>query len=132
MDQQHTLTFIDTGPDHTKVPDVPAGRMRAMIVASRSSHDGQISTFCGYYLNGYLLDYQGEKCSQCPGQDKDGCCPKDLLGECPTTGWFYDESNFEYDNCYHRIEGAILAFAEIPQYRTAPEAEPTKSEAARQ
>lgn len=118
LHQQHTLTFIDTGPDHAKVPDVAEREMQAFIIASRSNYDGQVRTFCGYYLNGYLLDYQGEECPQCPGPDKDGCCPRDILDGCPTTGWFHDESNFEYDDCYYRIEGTILAFAEIPQYRS--------------
>lgn len=122
MDQQHTLTFISTGPDRSKVPEVPAGDIRGFIIAARRKHDGQVGhhdgevrTFCAWYLNGYRLQYE-DQCPQCPGPDEDGNCPGSDYGECPTTGWFRDESSLEYENCYYRVEGDVLAFAEIPAY----------------
>lgn len=28
---------------------------------------------------------------------------------------FHDESNFEYDNCYHAVIGTVLLWAPIPK-----------------
>lgn len=48
-----------------------------------------------YYLNEYPLE------DECGGENN-------------KTGWFYDESNFEWDDCYYPIEGDVIAYAPMP------------------
>lgn len=89
-------------------PEVKAGGMDTFIIVSRNK-EGRDFCYPAYYLNAYPLNYE-EDCA-------DRGCPKDANHEdgCPTTGWFYDESNFEYDNCYHSIAAEVLAWAPLPK-----------------
>jgi hypothetical protein len=89
------------------VPPTPAGDMDTYIIMTRNK-DNREAVFPAYYLNAYPLNYD-EPC-------EDRGCPKDAEHEdgCPTTGWFYDESNFEYDNCYHSISAEVIAWAHLP------------------
>ena len=89
------------------VPDVKPGSMKLCIVAGLSK-EGRKTCFPAYYLNAYPLVYE-EDCVE-------RGCPKDEdhSDGCPTTGWFYDESNFEYKNCYWRIDGEVVAWAPWP------------------
>lgn len=89
------------------VPEIKSGDMDTFIIMTRSK-EGRQAVFPAYYLNAYPLNYD-DPC------DERGC-PKDAEHEdgCPTTGWFYDESNFEYDNCYHSISAEVIAFASLP------------------
>lgn len=98
-----SLTF-KTDP----VPDVKAGNLGTFIIVTRNK-EGRGSCFPAYYLNAYPLQYD-EDCAE-------RGCPKDEVHEdgCPTTGWFYDESNFEYDNCYHSISADVIAWASLPK-----------------
>jgi hypothetical protein len=84
-------------------PDVKPGNLASVILTTE--RDGKHFTFPAYYLNRYPLEYDDCKCET----DKD----HDM--GCPTTGWFYDESNFDYDNCYHHVEGRPVAWALIPK-----------------
>lgn len=115
--QRHALNFIDTGPDHSEVPGVRPRQMRCFIIALRTEDRKKIVTIPAFYLNAYPLDYGEEHCPDCPGPDEDGDCPGENNDDCPTTGWYYDHSNFDYEHCYHRIAGTVLAFAEIPPYQ---------------
>lgn len=89
------------------VPPVKPGHMELFIVAGVSK-EGRKTCYPAYYLNAYPLEYQDD----CEERG----CPKDQNHDdgCPTTGWFYDESNFEYDNCYHPINGDVIAWATWP------------------
>jgi hypothetical protein len=89
-----------------RLPDVPKGQMRACIIMHRSKHTGKNFTMPAYYLNAYPLEFEdGCGDEKCEDEHDDGC---------PVTGWFYDNANFEYENCYYRIEGECLAWALIP------------------
>lgn len=94
------------------IPDVHSGQKVQVLIATKSKHDGQIRTFAAYYLNEYPLEYE-DGCKLCQSGDDS----HENLDGCPTTGWFYDESNFEYDNCYHPIYGDVLKWASIPKYQ---------------
>jgi len=85
-------------------PDVPCGGMGCFILLTKTSREGhdRYHTYPAYYLNEHPLEM--EDCN-CAAEHDDGC---------PTTGWFYDNSNFEYENCYYPVEGEIIAYAEIP------------------
>jgi hypothetical protein len=89
-------------------PEIPAGVQRTFIIVTRNK-DGKEFCFPAHYLNAFPLEYE-EDC-------EDRGCPKDEEhGDgCPTTGWFYDESNFEYENCYHPISAEVLAWAAVPK-----------------
>ena len=90
------------------------GDMRCLLAVVRGK-DGRVRTIPAYYLNRYPLEYQ-DPC------DERGC-PKDENHEdgCPTTGWFYDESNFEYDHCYHPLGGEVIAWAALPSAEVVDE-----------
>lgn len=90
-----------------EIPDVPRGNIQACIILMRSRHTGKNFTQPAYYLNGYPLEFE-DGCGdpKCEDEHDDGC---------PVTGWFYDNANFEYENCYYRIEGECLAWALIPK-----------------
>jgi hypothetical protein len=90
----------------SEVPDVARGNMEACIIMMRSRHTGKNFTMPAYYLNSYPLEFE-DGCGDpnCEDMHDDGC---------PVTGWFYDNANFEYENCYYRIEGECLAWALIP------------------
>lgn len=128
MDRRYALTLICTGPDHSKVPDVPQGRMRQFIIAVRGSPPGTMLTMPAWFLNQVPLPYGGT-CPQCPHSEPKDTCSKGRTDQCPTTGWFYNESNFEARNCFYLIDGTILAFAEFPQLpEEAPERPDTSHE----
>ena len=84
-----------------QAPDVKRGSMECCIVVTENEQ-GKHFAFPGYYLNAYPLQYDECRCDE-PCEDG-----------CPTTGWFYDESNFEYENCYYPISSKILRWALIP------------------
>lgn len=86
------------------VPEVKIGSMQCCIVVTENEQ-GKHFAFPGYYLNAYPLQYDECRCDE-PCEDG-----------CPTTGWFYDESNWEYENCYYPISSKILRWALIPDAR---------------
>ena len=87
--------------------DIHDGQLGTYIIMTRNK-DGRENVFPAYYLNAHPLEYQ-DTCEE-------RGCPKDENHDdgCPTTGWFYDESNFEYDNCYHSISAEVIAWAALP------------------
>ena len=91
---------------HATTPPVKPGSIQSFIVLTE--REGRKASFAAYYLNQYPLAYEdGCEAPECAeGKHEDGC---------PTTGWFYDESNFEYDHCYYRLKGTVLAWAPIPK-----------------
>ena len=86
----------------TGTPPVMRGSMGCFICLSTGKTTGMDGVKPLYYLNEYPLEYDECKCSK---EHDDGC---------PTTGWFYDESNFDYENCYYQAAGEIVAWAELP------------------
>lgn len=100
-----TLTFVADG-----VPPVKPGNLGVFLVTTRSPK-GALYTSPAYYLNAYPLDYP-DGCGECALREK--CEAEDGDG-CPTTGWFQDNSNFDYENCYYKISDEILEWAAIPQ-----------------
>lgn len=91
-----------------ETPDVKRGSYAGFIVVTENDN-GKHFAFAGYYLNAYPLDY-GDSCPKGDGCHGDGCDDG-----CPTTGWFYDESNFEYENCYYPISTKVVRWAPIPK-----------------
>ena len=87
------------------VPPVQPGHMGCFLTHTRSK-TGYETVIPAYYLNAYPLQYDDD-CKErgCTEEHEDGC---------PTTGWFYDESNFEYDNCYHPLQAEVLAWSKLP------------------
>ena len=96
------LNFLDG----SVVPDVKAGAMLGCIIVIER-RDGKRISLAAWYLNAFFLDH-GNDCICESEKDHD-----DDMG-CPTTGWFYDESNFEYENCFHPVDGTVLLWAPIP------------------
>lgn len=105
---QITLDFQDG------TPDVPRGGMRYYFVRSRSKHDGKVRVFGAWYLNEYGLEYDGP-CPHCPFPDGEEDCPATNGDGCPTTGWFEERFDPEYESSYYRLEGEILGFAPQPE-----------------
>lgn len=91
---------------HATTPPVKPGSKQSFIVLTE--REGRKASFAAHYLNQYPLEYEdGCEAPECAeGKHEDGC---------PTTGWFYDESNFDYDHCYFRLDGTVLAWAPIPR-----------------
>lgn len=85
-----------------ETPDVKQGSYSGFIVVTENDN-GKHFAFAGYYLNAYPLQYDECRCKE-PCEDG-----------CPTTGWFYDESNFEYENCYYPISSRVVRWAPIPK-----------------
>lgn len=94
------------------VPDVELGGMKCVLAYCKHT-GGRESVLPAYYLHGYPLSYEDCVCDSDKEHSDDGC---------PTTGWFYDESNFEYDHLYHVIEGEVLGWAELPEKTAFAEA----------
>lgn len=69
-----------------------------------SHNEGKDFVFAAVFLNAFPLDY--EECI-CESEEEHG-------DGCPTTGWFYNESNLEYENCCFPVTGTIIAWAEFP------------------
>lgn len=99
------------------LPELKKGALGTFIIWTRNK-DGREAVFPAYYLNAHPLNYE-EDCAE-------RGCPKGEEHEdgCPTTGWFYDESNFESDNCYHPISADVLAWAALPTVATLSVAPP--------
>lgn len=91
-----TFTSADT------LPDVQPGNMKAIIILNENE-EGRRFCFAGYYLNKYTLDFDDD-------------------GESNVSGWFYDESNFEYEHCYWRVSGKIIAWSPMPTAQSVTEA----------
>lgn len=87
---------------HGGLPSVEEGWLRCFIVVTEKSTK---NTMPAYYLNKHPLEHDDCICASESDHSADGC---------PVTGWFYDEANFEYENCYYRIESPIVAWAELP------------------
>ena len=94
----------------TGTPDIAKGSMRRFIALIVSKHSGKDYVSPLYYLNGYPLEYEECICGADSDAHDDGC---------PTTGWFYDESNFDYENCYHPVPGDVVSWAELPSPEAA-------------
>lgn len=88
-------------------PDVRRGGMECYIILCVGERSGQPYTQPAYYLNEHPLEY--EDCI-CAAEHDDGC---------PTTGWFSDEANFDYEHAYIRIRDEVVAYAHIPNGETA-------------
>lgn len=86
------------------VPEVKPGNMMDCIIVTE--RDGKRFSFAAYYLNAFPLDHGDECICKTEAEHDEGC---------PTTGWFHDESNFEYENCFHAITGTVLLWAPIPR-----------------
>lgn len=92
------------------IPSVKVGSLGTFLILTQNK-DGKRHVIPAYYLNACRLEYE-EPC------DKHGCNGEHDDNGCPTTGWFYDESNFEYDNCYHPIRAEVLAHAPLPSVQS--------------
>lgn len=89
-----------------QTPPVDKGRMRCFIVVLKGESTGRLSTTPLYYLRDYPLNFEeGCGAEDCEDTHEDGC---------PVTGWFYDESNFDCENCYYHASGEVLAWSELP------------------
>ena len=93
--------------------EVPLGTQRTFIVAVRRARSGKVYSWPALYLNGYQLRYE------------DGGCPcgaecKGLEDGCPTTGWYTESSEGEYDHNYFPLYmdpgDEMVAWTEVPQY----------------
>lgn len=93
-----SLSFTRSG-----LPDVKTGHQKCFVAMTRNK-EGRECVFAAYYLNAYPLEYDDCVCKAEDDHD-DGC---------PTTGWFYDNSNFEYENCYYEVSGNVIAWAALP------------------
>lgn len=91
-----TLIFRDG------TPDIKLGTMEDYIVVTENEKGGKYA-YAAYYLNAYPLER--DECTCREGEHDDGC---------PATGWFHDNSNWEYDNCYFEISAKVLCWAPIP------------------
>lgn len=94
----------------TGTPGIAKGSMRRFIALIVSKHSGKDYVSPLYYLNGYPLEYEECICGADSDAHDDGC---------PTTGWFYDESNFDYESCYHPVPGDVVSWAELPSPEAA-------------
>lgn len=88
-------------------PPVESGGLKCFLVHTRGE-EGREAVIPAYYLNAFPLEYEECIC-KADTDHEDGC---------PTTGWFYDQSNFEYDNCYHKLSVEVISWALIPKAET--------------
>lgn len=95
----HTVALIF----QNGTPTVNKGDCRVFCALMVSRHTGKDLVLPLYYLN--QMPLEKEECD-CAEEHDEGC---------PTTGWFYDNSNFDYDNCYWPAEGEVVAWAELPK-----------------
>tara|TARA_R110000868_G_scaffold304136_1_gene564635 strand:+ start:158 stop:493 length:336 start_codon:yes stop_codon:yes gene_type:complete len=94
----------------TGTPVVKPGGMRGFIVLVRRNDKHQREWVGSAW---YLQDYPLETESLCNSEDcKAGKHEDD---GCPFTGWYNDESNFDYQNCYWKINDTVVAWAEYPK-----------------
>ncbi len=89
------------------------GEQKYCLAAMRSRDDGKIYTFAAYFLNNVELHYE-EGCEECP-EDENECAMAQGCG-CPTTGWFNEVFDTDYDRSWERVRGTVIAHAEIPAY----------------
>jgi hypothetical protein len=94
------------------IPEVDSGDLGTFLIATKSKRDGKVRTFPAYYLNRYPLHFEDD-CGECT---PDNCSAENLDG-CPMSGWFYDESNLDYENCYYPVSDEVLKWSAIPQYQ---------------
>lgn len=94
-------------------PDTPPGSEKYFLVACRSRHDGKVRVFGAYRLNGALLHYE-DGCASCP-EDADQC-PMSHGDGCPTTGWFKEIYDADYDRSWERLRGDVIAYAPQPKW----------------
>ena len=96
-------------------PSIPVGTQRSFIVAVRRAHSGKVYSFPAIYLNGYQLVYETGECPKGNGCEGNGCDDG-----CPTTGWYSDSSEGEYDHNYAKLALApgdeFLAWSPIQQF----------------
>lgn len=85
------------------------------FVACRSRHDGKVRVFGAYYLSDEPLHYE-DGCAECPSNEDE--CPAHHGFGCPTTGWFTETYDAEYDRSWERVDGTVLGFAKQPQFPT--------------
>lgn len=90
------------------VPPAKNGAARVVIVAvSRAQQRGKVYTFPAQYLNAYPLNYEDCICASDDDHPDDGC---------PTTGWFTERSDEEYDSSYQSLlsgDDVLVAWREI-------------------
>lgn len=88
------------------IPEVKPGTFRGFIGMTR--YQGRENVLPIYYLNAYPLEHEDCVCASEEIHESGG-------GDgCPVTGWFYDESNFEYEHCYYPVNGDVTAWAPMP------------------
>lgn len=96
-------------------PEIPRGTERSFIVAVRRARNGKTYSFPAIYLNAYPLLYESGDCPKGNGCAGDGCDDG-----CPTTGWYSESSDGDYDSNYTRLHldagDEFLAWSAIPQF----------------
>jgi|GEM_PF-5210128 len=98
------MTIVPLNFDFSgSVPETPVGEMTSVIVVTRSKR-GQFC-FAGYYLNRYPLEFE---------EPPEGAEESGDDGH-PTTGWYYENSNFDYESCYFPVSGEVVAWAPMPK-----------------
>lgn len=98
------MTIVPLNFDFSgSVPETPVGEMTSVIVVTRSKR-GQFC-FAGYYLNRYPLEFE---------EPPEGAEESGDDGH-PTTGWYYENSNFDYESCYFPVSGEVVAWALMPK-----------------
>lgn len=98
------------------VPDIPEGSHQEVLVVAKAKKDGAFYVYGAEYLNEFPLLYPDDHECNCPEglHDRtDGCCP--------TTGWFEDAPNDDYDRLYTKLSlesdyRIIVAWAYMPAY----------------
>lgn len=96
-------TLLDFQPAATP-PEIDAGTMLSLLVLAEDG--GERYVLPAYYLNAAPL--LREQCVCVDGETHDPAAG------CPTSGWYYDQSNPEFEHCLYPIEGAVLAWTPLP------------------
>lgn len=110
---QVTLNFTEGNK-----PEAEPGTARYYFVRTRSRHDGKVRTHGAYYLSKYGLVYEYGSCPGCPDPEGGPKCLGAETGECPTTGWFDEVTDPEFDSVYEPLSGEVIAFTLPPEPET--------------
>lgn len=99
------------------IPEVERGGYKTFVCLMVSRHTGKDFVLPLDYLNAMPLE-TADDC-KCAEEHDDGC---------PFTGWFYNNSNYEYEDCWWRAEGEIVGWAKLPSAAEARAALPNPSD----